>query len=676
MRTVVGLRLYRILHSLLVAVCCAFPLAAPHAAAAPTPSGLASAKLTAPITDQLAPRYAAMGPFVETAKLVGSGLTGYPRIGQAVAISADGSTLLLGGSGDSQNIGAVWVYTRTASGWTQQGAKLTPSSGGGSFGAAVALSANGSTALIGAPNDAAGGGSAWVFKRAGGVWYEQQSIPYPYMYGAAFGTSVALSADGKTALIGAPYDLPTRNGQAYLFRSDGSFREMDGFTMATTRVGWSVSLSADGRTALVGGPSDSSASSEPGSFCTYTTADGTHWIQGLRATPSDNVGQSRFGWSVSLSADGGTALIGGPYDDSSRGAVWLYTRSGSTWSERAKLKPTDEKFTAGCGAAVALSSDAKTALVGGPWDWGDGSGQRGAAWIFSDASGSLTQRGSKLMAANESDRAEFGSAAAISGDGRTALIGGLYDQGTSPDGIGAGWVFADLPTVTSVSPSSGTVKGGTYVTISGGELSGASEVLFGSTPASFTPFSATQIIAVAPAGSLGPVDVQVTTSAGQSAITSADRFTYLAANPSPTPTGAHPYLSSASLTGVAVRRARLRFTISAGEGAAPVASLSVTLPKGITLSRRAAGVRAGVTAVLPTGKPVTVTAVPGRRQLRLILQTAAARVRVTIKSPALVISRALAAKTRERRAGRLTFTVVPRDTEGSDTRLSLKLKPR
>ena len=72
-----------------------------------------------------------------------------------MALSADGNTALIGGYGDDGGKGAAWVFTRSGSAWTQQGAKLTGSgeTGNGQFGTSVALSADGNTALIGGPGD-------------------------------------------------------------------------------------------------------------------------------------------------------------------------------------------------------------------------------------------------------------------------------------------------------------------------------------------------------------------------------------------------------------------------------------------------------------------------------------------------------------------------------------------
>ena len=92
-----------------------------------------------------------------------------PFFGASVALSADGNTALIGGDLDNGNVGAAWVFTRSAGVWTQQGAKLTGSgeTGAGWFGSSVALSADGNTALIGGFRDNGNVGAAWVFTRSG-----------------------------------------------------------------------------------------------------------------------------------------------------------------------------------------------------------------------------------------------------------------------------------------------------------------------------------------------------------------------------------------------------------------------------------------------------------------------------------------------------------------------------
>ena len=109
-------------------------------------------------------------------KLVGTGyvkdsLGGGANEGFAVALSADGNTAIVGGPNDQTSGGAVWIFTRSGAGWTQQGSKLV---GTGGFGVSVALSADGNTAIVGGPNDGSDlNGAAWIFVRSGSTWTQQ-----------------------------------------------------------------------------------------------------------------------------------------------------------------------------------------------------------------------------------------------------------------------------------------------------------------------------------------------------------------------------------------------------------------------------------------------------------------------------------------------------------------------
>ncbi len=145
-------------------------------------------------------------------KLVGQGSIGVSQQGSAVALSADGNTALVSGPYDNGNLGAVWVFTRANGVWAQQGEKLI---GAGAIGSAnqgmsVALSSDGNTAIVGGTQDNGGVGAAWVFVRSGGVWRPQGTKlvgPSPYAIQNQ-GAAVALSADGDTALVGAPSGGP------------------------------------------------------------------------------------------------------------------------------------------------------------------------------------------------------------------------------------------------------------------------------------------------------------------------------------------------------------------------------------------------------------------------------------------------------------------------------------
>src|SRR5262249_14129924 len=163
-------------------------------------------------------------------KLVGSGAVGKARQGMSVALSADGNTAIVGGWSDNGKTGAAWVFTRTRGVWTQQGKKLVSIDAVGSArqGMAVALSADGNTAIVGgrgnnawcrsAPCGVGAAGAAWVFTRSDGVWTQQGNKLVSTGAVGRQGTSVALSADGNIAILGGFAD---DGGVALVFTRNG-----------------------------------------------------------------------------------------------------------------------------------------------------------------------------------------------------------------------------------------------------------------------------------------------------------------------------------------------------------------------------------------------------------------------------------------------------------------------
>jgi len=290
--------------------------------------------------------------------------------GGGVALSADGDTALIGAPGAN----SASVFTRSGSTWTQQGEPLTGGGevGPGEFGHSVALSSDGNTAVIGAPVDGNIGagpvGAAWIFVRSGSTWTQQgekligSGTTARGGFGA-FGTSVALSGDGNTALIGGPREdatwVFTRSGEMWTQQEKLTVPEPPG-----AELGVSVALSGDGHTALIGGR----ASRTPTFAVAWVfTFSGTGWSQEgeLRGGGWDSLGAAFGGMSVGLSADGDTAVLGDAYSGHYFGGAWVFTRAGSTWTEHqfAAVGEAGEGFL---GTTAALSSDGSTALIGAP----------------------------------------------------------------------------------------------------------------------------------------------------------------------------------------------------------------------------------------------------------------------------------------------------------------------
>jgi hypothetical protein len=332
-------------------------------------------------------------------KLVGTGGSVFGAIqGISVSLSADGNTAIVGGSNDNGHKGAVWVFTRTGGVWSQQGSKLvgTGAVGTADQGASVSLSSDGNTAIVGGSYDDSVNirevvrhqGAAWIFVRANGVWTQQGSkLVGTGVDGAARqGTSVSISSDGNTAIVGGPDD--DGSGAAWIFTRSGGLWIQQGTKLVGTGAvgaadqGASVSLSSDGNTAVVGGWRDNEGA---GAAWVFTRTNGTWSQQGSKLVGTGGSASGQ-GYSVSLSADGNTAIVGGPRDNlgehHAEGAAWVFTRSGGVWSQQgSKLVGTGgvAPFLPWQGWSVSLSADGRTAIVGGPGD----DSNMGAAWIFS-----------------------------------------------------------------------------------------------------------------------------------------------------------------------------------------------------------------------------------------------------------------------------------------------------
>jgi hypothetical protein len=383
-------------------------------------------------------------------KLLPEGNTGSTIYhGYSVALSSDGNTAIVGGIGDDANAGAAWVYTRSGGIWTLQ-AKLFGSGAtvNASQGFSVALSADGNTAIVGGIGDNTNAGAVWIFIRNGSVWSQQGNklVGTDAVGNAQQGVAVSLSADGNTAIVGGNRDNNFA-GAVWVFTRNGSAWSQQGSKLVVTdaignsRFGISVDLSSDGNTAIIGGHTDNA---NAGAVWIFTRSNNT-WTAQTKITGSGAIGSARYGRSVSISSDGNTAIVGGYEDNTAMGAVWVYTRSGGSWTQQGnKLVGTGATGNASLGFSISLSADGNTALVGGI----DDNAFAGAAWVFTRSGGVWSQSGNKLFGSGAVGIANQGGAVAIAPDGNTIIVGGIADN----TNMGAAWVF--VPGTTSVQQTS------------------------------------------------------------------------------------------------------------------------------------------------------------------------------------------------------------------------------
>jgi hypothetical protein len=327
-----------------------------------------------------------------------------PILGLSVALSADGTTALVGAPGVGDGRGAAYIFHSSGAGsWTSSGtptATLTSKHGTarGLFGFAVALSADGTTAFVGAPGNGNGllfpPGAIYAFHVSTENAWASSSTPSATLTannGMLVGWAIALSPDGTTLIAGAPAynDL---GGGAYVYHvsSEGAWASTSNPTAALSNaseglddggVGSSVAISGDGMTALLG---DAGNPNGGGAYLYHASAENawttsaapTAILSNLSSGANDSLGNA-----VALSSDGTLALLGAPGANSSTGAADVFHSSGawtSTSTPTATLTKAGGSHGDGFGVNLTVSNDGMTAFAFAP---GVNTG-RGAVHVF------------------------------------------------------------------------------------------------------------------------------------------------------------------------------------------------------------------------------------------------------------------------------------------------------
>jgi len=370
--------------------------------------------------------------------------------GRAIAMSADGTRLAVGaeledspstlvggppteGSPDS---GAVYVYRRSGSTWVFEAyVKASNTGAGDGFGAALALSDDGSVLVVGAPREASSGtgiastpdeaapgsGAAYVYRRAGFTWsFETFAKASNTGSSDAFGSAVAVSGDGSTLAVGAPGEDSagtgvgsTSNegamgsGAVYVYRHDGSVWSFQAFVkasntgagdafggaLALSRDGSALAVGAKGEDGAMGGidPSSDEGATDAGATYVYARAGSTWSLDAFVKAAAPTAGD-HFGASVSLDGDGTALAVGAPFEDGSgldidpatdegavdSGAAYVFSRD-PRWTLVAYVKASNTGAGDQFGRAIALSADGTGLVVGAPLEDGGSTGIGGAS---------------------------------------------------------------------------------------------------------------------------------------------------------------------------------------------------------------------------------------------------------------------------------------------------------
>jgi len=394
--------------------------------------------------------------YAQAAKLLASYGAAGDNLGSCVAL--DGDLAIVGAPGADpnsvSNSGAAYVFHKGDDGWRQV-AKLVANdpNADDNFGKAVAIS--GQTVLVGSPNadpNGSNSGAAYVFNCTSGAgWQWQQAAKLVASDGAAsnyFGNAVAI--DGSRIVIGA-HGRDSSKGAAYVFEhSDANgWQEKCKLPSPTLNAsdyfGFSVSL--DGNTAVSGAYGDDQAADAAGAAYVFRYS-GTSWSLEQKLTAGDAAASDAFGRSVAISGD--KVVVSAPMDDydskSNVGSAYVFSRSGSTWSQQKQLKASDGAAGDWFGGLAppishaAVSIDGNTVWVGAPGRDDNGGGS-GSAYAFGDPN---LGQAAKLLATDGAAGDYMGNSVCVRGN--TAIVGAYGD-----DDAGAAYVFRDANTALSQS---------------------------------------------------------------------------------------------------------------------------------------------------------------------------------------------------------------------------------
>ena len=374
----------------------------------------------------------------QQAKVEASDAQASDTFGYSVAIG--GNTMVVGAYGEDtggSNAGAAYVFTRSGTSWSQQ-AKIQSSDivTWDFFGYSVAI--EGDTMVVGAYAENSVAGAAYVFTRSGTTWSQQAKlVASDAAANDYFGVSVEI--DGDTIVAGANYEDTGGSdaGAAYVFiRSGTSWSQQAKIQASDKEAGdlFGTSIAISGDTVVVGSQNEDTGGSNAGAAYVFTRS-GTSWSQQAKLQSSDIEAVDVFGSSVAI--DGDTVVVGAYLEDtggSNAGAAYVFTRSGTSWSQQAKLVASDAEATDYFGISVAIDGD--TMVAGASYEDTGGSAA-GAAYVFT-RSGTTWTQAKKLVASDAEAGDNFGVFVAIDGD---TIVAGANNEDTGGSNAGAAYTF-------------------------------------------------------------------------------------------------------------------------------------------------------------------------------------------------------------------------------------------
>ena len=414
-------------------------------------------------------------PYVQQARVAGSPDKPLQYFGKAVAMTPSGTVAAIAATSSPPTSirGSVYIFTTNGTAWTR-GAELTSSDGvaGDEFGTSLALSADGSTLVVGARRMAVSGraaqGAAYVFRRnnSTGAWSQVSKLTSSGgAVGDFFGYSTAVNASGSIIAVGAPLADVGGNvdqGRAYIFAASSATSWTQAAVLAApdgaagAQYGFSIAVDSAASVVAVGAPS---ADGSRGAIYAYFQNSPT------KLTAADGGGGDGLGFSVAVDDDGSFLVAGAPYVDvagrADQGAAYVFSRSWNAWAQSGKLTAADGGQI---GFSVAIDPIGSTVAAGAPATAVDAKASAGAVYVFERGANAAWAQAARLVASDAAAAAQMGSAVAVA---NRTVLGGAPFVFPSPASFsqGAAYFFRNPPALAVTSnPTNQTAAVGVPVT--------------------------------------------------------------------------------------------------------------------------------------------------------------------------------------------------------------------
>ena len=372
--------------------------------------------------------------------------TAYDYYGHRVDINDDGTRFVV----MSSTGGEVEVYQGSAASWTQEYKNTEGSMGNSTQPGDVAMSADGSIIAVGKPYAAQGGserGEIVVRTRSGSTWSNASGSPTLAASDksnyAKLGRSIDISGDGNYIIAGAPNET-SNTGAAYVFYQGSTHTWAQQAKITATggttseQFGVDVDIDADGTRAIIGAwKEDNSSNSEDYGAAYIFKRTGTSWAQEARIVSSDIALDDEFGNTVAInSTDGSVAVVGAHLEDTGgdmAGAAYIFKRTGTSWSQDAKIVADDAAAYDIYGWRVAISADGSHVFVTAQLE----NSNQGKIYVYKNTSGSTWAQQATIV---QSSRVTgyFGDGLAVNNSGDIVIAGAHRETAT---GSNAGAVY-------------------------------------------------------------------------------------------------------------------------------------------------------------------------------------------------------------------------------------------